>query len=230
MKPFVFFDVGGTLIEPYPSVAGVYRNHGLEHGLVASEEEIQAAFKKSWKRHEGFGKPATKLLQHDEASSRARWKDLVMDVFAEVGFTGDPNACFDALYEAFTKKEVWRIFDDVFDTLRTLQEREIGIGIISNWDARLPALLDTLQLTPFFDPIIISSQVGAEKPKAEIFEIACRQAGVKASDVIYVGDQFEFDVQAPLSLGMRAFLIERKSPASCDHSIHSLIEILNSVH
>jgi len=226
MNSFVFFDVGGTLIAPYPSVAGVYRSHGLEHGLTASEKEIQIAFKKAWKKHEGFGKPARAKLQHDEQSTQARWKALVMDVFEEVNFHGDSEACFMSLYNAFTKKEVWTIFDDVLPTLEALKQRNVRAGIISNWDLRLPNLLDTLELSAFFDPIIISSQVGVEKPKTEIFEIACKRANVKKENTIYIGDQIDFDVHAPMALGLRAFLIERAVTPSSPHSISSLTEVL----
>ena len=150
-----------------------------------------------------------------------------MDVFEQVGFAGDSETCFMALYTAFTKKEVWTIFDDVFPTLEKLKERGIGTGIISNWDVRLPALLDTLGLTHYFDPIIISSQVGIEKPKSEIFEIACEKANRHKHEVIYIGDQIDFDVHAPIALGLRALLIERDSSPSSIHSISSLSEVLS---
>ena len=227
MSSFVFFDVGGTLIQPYPSVAGVYRAHGLKHGLNASEEEIGTAFKRAWKRHEGFGKPASTKLQHDEESTKSRWRNLVMDVFEQVRFSGEPEACFVDLYNAFTRKDVWTIFDDVFPSLEALQKKGIGTGIISNWDVRLPRLLETLGLTSFFDPIIISSQVGVEKPKSEIFELACERANRDKHEVIYIGDQIDFDVHAPIALGLRAFLIERDGPPSSAHSISSLTEVLS---
>ena len=50
--------------------------------------------------------------------------------------------------------------------------------MISNWDQRLPLLLERLELADFFDTFAISAIVGAEKPHPRIFESALADLGV----------------------------------------------------
>ncbi|WP_216628251.1 HAD-IA family hydrolase [Paenibacillus germinis] len=44
----------------------------------------------------------------------------------------------------------------------------------------------------YFDPIIVSTEVGLEKPDPAIFQLALNMAGPK--DILYVGDHETIDV------------------------------------
>ena len=221
----VLFDVGGTLITPDPSVAAIYKKFGEPFGLRATESELKQAFASAWPRHEGFGKPANTELPHDQDSIKNRWQQLVEDVFEEVDFTGDREACFLALYHAFERPEVWKIYEDVFPVIRALTAQDVQVGIISNWDARLRPLLRDLNLEKYFDPIVISCEAGVEKPKREIFEIARESCNCLFTEMVYIGDQPEFDVIAPRQLGIKAFLIDREKKSSLSERLDSLLEI-----
>ena len=227
MSTFVFFDVGGTLIRPEPSVGGVYQKAGQPFGLKATDTELQDAFRNAWKDHVGFGIPSPENLIDDEARTRARWRSLVEDVLDRINFHGDRDGCFNAFYDAFAQRESWQIFDDVEPVLKGLVERGIPKGIISNWDVRLPPLLDTLKLTQHFDPILVSALEGLEKPNPKIFLRGCEKVSTKPAEVIYVGDLFEFDIAPTEKLGMKAFLIDRKDQDKSPYAISSLLEILD---
>jgi len=225
----VLFDVGGTLITPNPSVASIYRKFGEPFGLTATESQIKRAFASAWPRHEGFGKAATTVLRHDSESIKSRWQILVEDVFDQVAFNGDRHSCFLALYHAFERPDVWQIYTDVFPVIRALKKHGMDIGIISNWDARLRPLLKDLDLEKYFEPIIISCEVGVEKPKKEIFESARDRCNCSFSEIIYIGDQSDFDVVAPKKLGMKAFLIDRDKRSSLPYRLDSLLDIMKEI-
>ena len=64
----------------------------------------------------------------------------------------------------------------------------LKLGIVSNFDTRLRPILKELSLDQLFDAIVISAEVGVEKPNPTIFEAACQQLGVLPEEAVHVGD------------------------------------------
>ena len=58
--------------------------------------------------------------------------------------------------------------------MAALSERGYRLALLSNWDQRLRGLLQALDLAAHFEVMIISGEVGVEKPDIEIFRIAER--------------------------------------------------------
>ena len=186
----VTFDVGGTLIEPWPSVGHVYAQIAERHGFHFAPEELNTRFRAAWKARQNF--------RH----SRADWAALVQTTFATI----DSNQFFTELYDRFASAKVWRVFDDVRPALLRLKQQGLRLGIISNWDERLRPLLDQLELAPLFDAIVISCEVGSCKPSPDIFREALRQLNCPAECVLHVGDNETEDVQGAQSIGMKAVI------------------------
>ena len=59
---------------------------------------------------------------------------------------------------------------------------------MSNFDTRLRPILKELKLTDLFDSIVISAEVGVEKPNPEIFLLACEQLQVAPAEAVVLGD------------------------------------------
>ena len=78
--------------------------------------------------------------------------------------------------------------------LTALRESGLGLGVISNFDYRIYAILEALGLTRHFDSIIISSEAGYAKPAPEIFRIALQRHSLVASQALHVGDSEALDV------------------------------------
>ena len=57
--------------------------------------------------------------------------------------------------------------------------------------------------------VVTSLGVGFHKPQPEIFQEALRQAGVEASEAVYVGDQYQIDVVGARGAGVKGVLIDR---------------------
>ena len=132
----VSFDVGGTLIEPWPSVGHVYAAVAAESGMGEIDPGLlNQRFKSVWSECPGFD------------YSRAGWEQLVQRVFQ--GITSSvPETLFPRLYDRFSEPHVWRVFEDVMPVVQSLSERKIRLAVISNWDERLRILLKTLGLEP----------------------------------------------------------------------------------
>ena len=79
------------------------------------------------------------------------------------------------------------------DTLRHLSQH-FRLGLITNgYSDSQHGRLEAAGLSQFFDPILISEEVGIAKPDARIFELALDALGLSAGDVIYVGDSIGHD-------------------------------------
>jgi len=192
----VTFDVGGTLIEPWPSVGAVYAEVASRFGVRSDPARLDRQFAAAWRTRRGFD------------YSRMAWQDLVASSFAGLA-EPLPDGCFDAIYDRFAGPDVWRIFEDVFPTIETLSRRGLRIGIISNWDERLGPLLERLDLHRRFEVVVSSCRVGHGKPAPEIFRYAAQRLALPPAAILHIGDSRLEDLEGARSVGMQARLIRR---------------------
>jgi len=191
----IFFDVGGTLIQPWPSVGEIYATVARRHSLFVEPADMESAFRESW----------AVLKNHPLTVSRKEWwRDVV---FRTLGQDNEP--CFEELYDIFAHFGAWKAYDDVEETLREARARNLHVGIISNWDQRLRHLLLEMELDQYFDSITVSCEVGVEKPGHAIFHEALLKAKVEPEQAVHVGDSEIADVEGAVAAGMRGFLLKR---------------------
>ncbi len=195
----VFFDAGGTLLEPWPPVGDVYARAGRRYGLDVGPVEVVDAFRAAFMGKKLDGRP----------QDRAWWRQVVDQTFGVFGAASDPDALFDDLYDHFTHPSSWRLFDGAAEVVAALQARGYRTGLLSNWDDRLPELLDGLHLLRELEPRVISYRVGVEKPHRLIFETALAEAGVAPEEALMVGDDWEADIVGSRARGMHAVYVER---------------------
>src|ERR1039457_2396788 len=194
----VTFDVGGTLIEVWPSVGHVYAEVAARHGIKGlSSASLDRRFKAAWR--------AAKNFPH----SRSDWAALVDATFR--GLTDRPpsQTFFAALYDRFAEPDAWHVYEDVVPTLHALAARGLRLAVISNWDERLRPLLDRLKLAGYFEAIIVSREVGSPKPSRCLFEQAIHKLGLPPDAVLHVGDSLAMDVRGARAAGLRALLLQR---------------------
>src|SRR5262249_17462379 len=160
----ITFDVGGTLIQPWPSVGHIYAEVAARHGLNGIPvETLNRQFATAWRNLRDFN------------YTSSEWHSLVNQTF--LGLTRVPvsGSFFSDLSDGFGKADAWRIFDDVLPALEFLKVRGLKLGIISNWDERLRPLLRQLNIERFFQSIVVSCEAGACKPSAAIFRQAAQK-------------------------------------------------------
>ena len=113
------------------------------------------------------------------------------------------------LFDRFARADAWEVYPDVMPALEALSAR-LRLVVLSNWDLRLPRLLQRLDLTPFFESIVFSAEVGVEKPHPGIFQAALEGLAVAPEMVVHVGDRQRDDVEGATAIGMHALLLDRK--------------------
>jgi putative hydrolase of the HAD superfamily len=102
------------------------------------------------------------------------------------------------------------------------------LGIVSNFDSRLFAVLRGLEIAELFDTVTISSLARAAKPSPKIFELALEKHAVDPDDAIHVGDSLRDDVEGATKAGLRAILLARegKPPVDGILTIRTLSELV----
>lgn len=204
----VFFDVGNTLVFPYPSVSEVCREvlsaAGHTRDLSAIDELmplVDAYYEDQYRADDTF------WTSEEETSSV--WVGMYSLLCRKLGIETEAAVIARRVYDEFGKAERWRAYDDVAPALDRLRARGIATGVISNWDGRLQGLLAKMGLAARFDTIVSSSDVGMRKPDPRIFELACWRVGVAPEDAAHVGDHHYSDILGARAAGMQAVLVDR---------------------
>jgi putative hydrolase of the HAD superfamily len=206
----VTFDVGGTLIKPWPSVGHVYAEVAARHGLSVEVEALDKQFAQAWAAKKEF------------SYSFSDWSNLVQQTFAGLVPTPPGEILFAALFSHFATAAPWHVFEDVAPCLQELKRRGLKLGIISNWDDRLRPLLRELQLDSFFDSIVISGEAGLQKPDPRLFQAAAAQLNAPPEAILHIGDNPSEDVAGARAAGLQGLLLTRGKNLAFLSSLQSL--------
>jgi len=124
-----------------------------------------------------------------------------------------------------TSPEDWRIktavnifFEDYVNSFRlrkcakqilSMLSESHKLGLVSNFTYApvIYAGLRKVGINHFFHVVLVSDAVGWRKPHAEIFNEALRSLGVKAEEVLFVGDSPEEDIKGAKELGIKTIFV-----------------------
>src|SRR6266542_4153488 len=210
----VTFDVGGTLIQPWPSVGSVYAEVAARHEVKnLSPEKLNKQFATAWRARKNF--------QHTHED----WAELVDQTFAGLCASRPSRSFFPAIYQRFAELGAWRMYDDVLPALDALASKDIPLAVMSKWGARLRPLLQQFRLDRYFEIIVVSCEVGFAKPSPVIFEHAAKKLGIAPEHMVHVGDSAKEDVAGAKAAGVGALLIDRDKKAIEAGQISSLRQL-----
>jgi putative hydrolase of the HAD superfamily len=215
----VLFDAAETLFTTRGSVGEIYSNVARNFGSTASPSEIQSAFERHF--------PRSGPLSTD--NEKQWWKDVVHRVFTDVGMIEPFDAFFDQVYELFRDSRGWMLFPETREVLEVLRNRGLKLGVVSNFDSRLYAVLKDLRILEFFDAVTICSETGFAKPQPEIFDAATKALKVRHDRTLFTGDSLVDDFVAARDTGLEAWLLDRSGRYAAMKSVRritSLLELL----
>jgi len=201
----VSFDAAGTLIHTARPVGELYASVAARHGADVDPQALHARFRVAFGEAPPLAFPRT-TADELRAREKAWWHAVVTRVFTGIAFR-DFDAFFDDLFAFFASPGTWRVDPDAPRLLTELRSRGLGILVVSNFDARVRALLGALGLGTLIDRVTISSEAGAAKPDPAIFARALADAGLAASDVVHVGDTIKEDLRGARAAGIRVLLV-----------------------
>jgi REG-2-like HAD superfamily hydrolase len=197
----VIFDVGNTLLWlDHPFIVSLLRDFGVE---TTADELIAAEY--------GARLLLDELVRSGGAGDDAsRGRVFFAEVFRRLGIAKERFAAIaQRLYARHAERNLWcTVRERTTETLDELRRRGYRLGVISNADGRVEALLDSLDLRRHFEFVLDSGTVGVEKPDPRIFRMGLRRMGVEPHEAVYVGDVYEIDVVGARAAGMRAILLD----------------------
>jgi putative hydrolase of the HAD superfamily len=212
----ITFDAGNTLLYCDPSPAEIYAEALGRHGRPVSADEVAPVFATAWAElQERTPRGIDRYTAHP-GGEREWWGAFLREVLARLDHDADWRSLLDDLYRAFARPEVWRVYPETRATLESVRELGLRLAVISNWDRRLPDILENLRLTGFFHEVTVSSIEGVEKPAAAIFERTVARLDVAPRQTIHVGDSPLEDYQGAEAAGLRPVLVDRAGRFAAD--------------
>lgn len=205
----IFFDFFNTLAYYQPPREQVYIDVCGEHGINVEEKALATSLPLAdtfW-RDENRRNPIEKRTQEEKF---AFWTEYVIRAVKGAGAEISRDLAGKILSKMQQMKWEFKAFYDVANTLKSLKERDLMLGLISNAGQDMQKTYKELGLQPYLDYYVTSLEVGYDKPQPEIFQAALQKAKVRAEESIYVGDQYELDIVGARGVGMKAILIDRK--------------------
>lgn len=229
----LFFDVGFTLLYPFPSDQEICQQVCARLGLHLHLEQIAQRLIEAedfyWQRIR-----LNRQVWSSDAVIKDFWVHYYMNVlqpFLEEHDEHRLRQLAEALTDEYNSHTSWQLYPDVLPTLEALRmSGRYTIGAISDWGHSLGPILQRLQLNTYFEHLLTSAVIGYAKPSPTLYETALTRANSIADYSIHIGDSYTLDVLGARAVGMTPVLLDRKrhlKPNQVDCLlVHSLSELL----
>jgi putative hydrolase of the HAD superfamily len=181
------------------------------------------------------------------ATAEAQWRlklaearhEVVRGGFAALAATGQTALSMDLairLADRFTayREEQMFVFPGAHDAIDALKAHGVKLALVTNGAAETQrAKVERFALTHRFDHIQIEGEHGFGKPDERAYRHAMQALGVTAPETWMIGDNLEWEIEAPQRLGIYAIWMDAHGeglPANTtvkpDRIIRSLSELL----
>lgn len=193
----VIFDVGDTLLYTWPSRAEAMRLRLTGAGFAPAEADmpgIMAAISAAER---------AQIAAEQAGAPRMNDKDyLLMVDRAALNHIGVADEAALAKLNAIPLPETeLRVIAGIHEMLQRLKRSGIRMAVVSNHYRWLRGEMERLGLAPYFETMVISEEVGVEKPDPAIMRIALSEIALEPADSLYVGDH-PYDVLCAGRAGM----------------------------
>lgn len=215
----VFFDLDRTLWDfnanSREELANLWKTYNLHQKGISLPEEFIKIYEKV--NEECWAKYRKKEITKEELRGKRFEDTLAYFGINEAGLAEKIGA-------SYIKNSPQRtiLVEGTLDLLAYLKKK-YKLHVITNGFNEVQHLkLNNCNLTPFFEKVITSDEVGVLKPNPEVFEYALEKANAKNTESIYIGDSLKIDVEGAINVGMQAIFFNPNK------KVHSL-DILGDV-
>lgn len=230
MRNTILFDLGNTLVHYFFKVEFPAL---LEQGIAGAQDYLQQA---------GLLRVSPERMWHNVKAENYEAQDhrvrpLEGRLHRIFQLDAEPSAeVMAALCRSFLQPLLAQAarYEDSLPTLDTLRARGWRTAIISNLPWGSPAApwreeVACQGLSQRMDAVVFCTDVGWRKPARQIFEFTLERLQVRPQDCIFVGDNPQWDLAGPRSMGMAAVLLDRHglAPDSGEAALLDLGEFLD---
>ena len=229
----IIFDLDDTILDTTLSADRLW-SQAAEHfanraGVDASAFEKQMKVSREW----FWSDPQrNKIGRMDLYRARAGCVENALEVLS----APDPKRSAE-IADWFTERRItaMRPFEGAIQTLKTLNTAGVRLALASNGKGETQReKVVRFGLEPLFDCIILEGEFGAGKPDKRVFDYALKTLDASPDETWMVGDNLQWEVATPQSLGMKGIWVDWKGeglPENCnvapDRIIQSIAELVN---
>jgi putative hydrolase of the HAD superfamily len=212
--PVVLLDMGGTLVGPSVSFGAVYHDVCRRLGLEVDPEQIERRIREVWGEMDRAIPPGRDRYSHFAGGEGEYWMRFAKRVLEQASGValkdGFALRAMEQIRDAFMTPSAWQVFPDVRPALERMVDDGVRMAVVSNWDSRLPQVLEMLDLASYFEELAVSHLEGVEKPDPLIFHRVLGRMGIEPQTAVHVGDVPELDLDGARAAGIECVLIDRK--------------------
>lgn len=226
MTKHIFFDLDHTIWDfdrnATETLLELYEVHQLKSlGLSCANTFIQLYTENNhrlWQRYH-LGEISKETLRQE------RFRNTFLELGIKPEFV--PHAFEDDYVRISPTKT--NLFNGAAEVLGYLKEK-YHLHIISNgFKETTLTKMELSGLNPYFKNVIISEDVGVNKPSPLIFEYALDKAKATKSESVMIGDSLEADIKGAQDFGIKAIFFNPlmvEKPDEVAWQIHSLNELM----
>ena len=183
-KPILVFDFGGVIAEADKEALYLH----LQRALNCSRPQVAQVL-------DHLRESQAKGISEEEF-----WKD-----YAASTNTSLPQNWNETLDIA--KQSAVRPIPRMIELVKTLKGQGYRVAMLSNVQKHQAKVIRDKGLYLYFDPLVLSCEIGVEKPKIEAFQILLQRLQAKPQDCIMIDDSSE-NIRAAQQLGMSFILFQ----------------------
>ena len=206
---YVLFDAANTLIHKpmlWEKILSVFEKYNIKIPL----EKIQYNHKL-----------ISEIIDFPDRTSKDFYSLFNKELLISLGIIPS-NELIDTLYTECSYLP-WEKFSDT----EFLKKIPVPIGVLSNFNKKLPELLESL-FGNIFSDIIVSESSKMRKPTPEFYDYALTTIGFESKEILYIGDSLKLDVIPAKGAGFEALLINRNGFFGKNNfSINNIYELNN---
>jgi HAD superfamily hydrolase (TIGR01509 family) len=200
---WIFFDMGGTLIDESESYKGWFQNASGAVGGAIGAEEIERVYL------EGL----------------ANYTATIVGQLKPYGFEWNTTA---GLYPS----ERDTVYPQATPLLERLSRR-YRLAVIANQSLGAEERLERYGILKYFDFVLGSADVGFSKPDPRIFLLALEKAGCAPHEAVMIGDRPDNDIYPAKLLGMRTVRVRQgyaacQLPRSAEYEADITVDSLDN--
>ncbi len=202
-QKLVMFDFADTIAKLSPS------KEELLQSYISSELDIEISLEKISETYHYVTNLVfySSVKIQDLKDKKNFYDDFNQNIVSLLGLAHlmDTSKLFDYFKE---HGQHWILKSGVKNLLEELKAEGCLISLVSNFDTRLYAVLEKMDIIENFDSIFVSQEVGLEKPNREFFKLPLQKHDIESKNSYFIGDSYLLDYLPCDSIGINAILLD----------------------
>jgi putative hydrolase of the HAD superfamily len=193
----IFFDLDHTLWDFNTNSKKAYQN-------IFEINNVEIDINKFITIYEPINFNYWKLYREEQVTKEELRYGRIKETFNKLNFSIN-DSLIDVLSNQYLEQltNYNQLFDGTIELLNYLKPK-YNLHIVTNGFSETQLLkLDNSNLSPFFDLIVTSENVGVKKPNPNIFFYALKMTKAKTYESVMIGDNLEADIYGAKNVGMK---------------------------